>query len=156
MKVILETAASDFGCSISQKFHWSIYNGELHTCMTIGVTINSPETSIMSDRDGTVQGMVFDDNPEIKFLPINVHEKFPNIIGLSAWQCAIKVVSKKNFKNLSHLTVLSLARNQIEKVDIDTFDDLTSLEKLHLRKKIIFLDYLNDLNRFVIAFFFVL
>lgn len=103
------------------------------------VTINKPETLITTSDSGTVEGILFDSNKGIEYLPVNVYEKFPNLIGISAWNCAVKAVTKKNFKNLKQLKFLGLASNHIETIDENTFEDLISLTTLNMRKKILIL-----------------
>ena len=93
--------------------------------------INSADTTITA-RDESVEGFWLWVNKKIKFLPIDVSEKFPNLLGLSAYSCSLTTVSKANFKGLSKLRYLNLGYNQIEKIRSDVFSDLVSLEQLHM------------------------
>lgn len=68
-------------------------------------------------------------------MPTNLSLSFPDLIGISADFCSIKMVFKENFKNLNKLKELWLSNNQIEKVMGNTFEDLTSLEWLYLREE---------------------
>lgn len=96
-----------------------------------GPAINSPDVSI-TPRDETIEGLSFDDNKEIYYLPVKVAETFPNLIAYWAMHCSLTEVSKINFKHLSKLRTLSLHHNQIVTIASNTFDDLTSLEHLYL------------------------
>lgn len=82
--------------------------------------------------DSTVLALKFDLNNKISVLPVRVDETFPVLAAYFAQYCSIKTISKVNFKNLKKLRVLALTNNKIERIDDDTFEDLTSLEQLGL------------------------
>lgn len=92
------------------------------------------ETLILA-QDSFVQGLELERNNMIFYLPIKIAESFPNLLALSAWDCSLKEISRKNFENLSKLKQLILYRNEIETIFYDTFADLIALEYLNLRKK---------------------
>lgn len=102
--------------------------------MNESTTINSTGFSISSSKDNNVKGFYSYRNDKIEFLPENFAEKFPNLVVIWASRCSIKKVSKKNFRNLRKLRGLDLDKNQIERIESDTFDDLIELEELHLGK----------------------
>ena len=112
--------------------HYDFGLGSWKTCYMDKTTeINSADTTIAS-RDESVEGLYFYNNKNIKFLPIEVSEKFPNLLGLGARDCSLTTISKANFKGLSKLRYLSLAQNRIEKIRSDVFEDLVALEHLYL------------------------
>lgn len=103
------------------------------------------ETRLISD-DFTIDlthedvvGLLLEHNQNILYLPINIHEAFPNLIGLSAYDCHVLAISNKNFKNLESLKELHLSNNYIEIIFSNTFEDLYSLEVVFLGKIISFL-----------------
>jgi Leucine-rich repeat (LRR) protein len=89
-------------------------------------------------RDESITGLDFDDNNKISFLPIKVHETFPNLLLYTASKCSLTKITKKNFEGLSKLKGLWLGTNQITTINDDTFEDLVSLKRLYLSKKIYF------------------
>lgn len=115
----------------------------------VGFGIDSPKTCFMdretaiesigltisSEIDESIEGLRFVDNKKIHFLPEKIEASFPNLVYFAAYGCSIKEISKDNFQNLTKLTFLSLALNQIEKIFSDTFEDLTSLKYLFLCKE---------------------
>lgn len=136
LTAMLESKADEVSCDFIENLNWSIYPGGFETCsMMTNVKIHTPDTSIASNYDDEFEAIQFDENHEIKFLPVNVSEHFPNLIGISAWKCSIKTISKKNFEGLTQLIALGLGFNEIEVIDAHTFEDLTSLRKLYLRKR---------------------
>jgi Leucine rich repeat len=119
---------------------WTISpNHRLHTCRLLTPSITSiyaPGFRINSLKDFSVTGINSERNKNIQFLPENVYEVFPNLEGYNSHACAIKIISKANFQGLNKLKDLNLHTNQIEMLISDSFQDLTSLNLLQLRKKI--------------------
>lgn len=106
--------------------------------------ITSDTVKISDAREESISKLWFDHNSKIFFLPIEIHEKFPNLIQINAFNCSISTISKSNFVKLSKLRILYLENNKIEKIDSDTFDDLISLEEIDLSK--CFLSFKKNLN----------
>lgn len=109
-----------------------LYNYGPKTCYMQEATIDSPGNLIKHQRDLTIKNLEFYFNREIRFLPIKVHEKFPNLMMISANYCSIKTVAKENFEKLNKLERLYLSGNHIEEIVQNCFEDLTQLEYLHL------------------------
>jgi hypothetical protein len=103
------------------------------TCYMIDETIiYDDDYSIANPKDTKVSGLLLEHNQNVKFLPVKVAEKFPNILGISAFDCKIKQISKANFENLHKLTEIHLHGNMIETIYSNTFEDLVSLEVIFL------------------------
>lgn len=100
--------------------------------MKKAIKIRKDDSLITSEPDDSVNGLAFLANKKVHFLPINIAESFPNLLGLSSWGCPIKVISRKHLKNLHKLKLLNLGRNKIEIIKKDTFKDLRSLEWIGL------------------------
>jgi Leucine-rich repeat (LRR) protein len=96
--------------------------------------IDDDDYTIANEKDTKVSGLLLEHNQKVKFLPIKVAEKFPNILGISAFDCKIKSISKENFENLHKLTEIHLHGNMIETIYSNTFEDLVSLEVIFLGK----------------------
>ena len=73
-------------------------------------------------------------NNEIYFLPIGVHEKFPNLINYSAQSCSILSISKKNFEKLRKLVRVELDENFISSIRSNTFEFLENLAYVTLSR----------------------
>jgi Leucine-rich repeat (LRR) protein len=94
--------------------------------------IDSVGFMISSPRNDTIKGLIFEHNTKINYLPENTGEKFPNLVGFSAYDAQLKAISKANFQNLIHLEELHLSNNQIQIINSDTFEGLISLEHIFL------------------------
>lgn len=86
----------------------------------------------ISTHDKSIGALVFYSNTNIFYLPVGVDQSFPNLLGYEAEHCAIKIISRQNFKRLKKLKFLFLAHNQIEKISSNTFNDLKYLTRLDL------------------------
>lgn len=130
---LLETSAKKkIECEEFDDEKWSTY-GSLKTCyMKKAIKIRKDDSLITSEPDHSVNGLAFLANKKVHFLPINIAESFPNLLGLSSWGCPIKIISRKHLKNLHKLKLLNLGRNKIEIIKKDTFKDLRSLEWIGL------------------------
>lgn len=116
---------------------WRTDKETLATCFIEKQGIHKPGFTISSRRDENITGIWFDQNQHIKYLPENVADRFPNLIGFSAESCGIKSISRENFKGLTELKHLWLKENMLEMIPTNTFSDLVSLEKLHLCKSVL-------------------
>lgn len=98
------------------------------------------ESSIIDKKDETfhfmldqsVDGLFFNENKKIEYLPVAVYRSFPNLIEYQANDCSIKEISRKNFEKLYKLNYIRLHFNQIEKITSDTFADLPLLRGIAL------------------------
>lgn len=104
-------------------------------CKMRNYTIIRDITYTISDPfNEKVETMSFSNNRNIEFLPILLHQTFPNIYIFSASRCAIKEISKGNFENLVQLDSIYLEENEIYAVLKDTFEGLQNLQTLYLSK----------------------
>lgn len=83
-------------------------------------------------RDEEVEGIVFDGNKKIEYIPYKIHMQFPNLAIYHANRCSIKQISKENFENLRRLKSIELASNKIQKLAGNTFKGLEKLTKVDL------------------------
>jgi Leucine-rich repeat (LRR) protein len=83
-------------------------------------------------RNESVKGLDLSQSKKVSFLPVQVADIFPNLIAISAWDCSIKTILKKNFARLIKLQQLCIDHNQIETIHSEIFEDLISLEVLTL------------------------
>lgn len=75
-------------------------------------------------------------NKKVFYLPIDVFETYPDLQAYAANDCSVKKVNRRNFMQLTKMLVIWLTRNLIEKIPSDTFEDLTLLVELQLRKNL--------------------
>lgn len=94
--------------------------------------ITNLNTEISSKFNTQVSGLTMTDSKTIHFLPIKVVDVFPNLVIYEAFNCAIKLLTRANFENLSKLKVIDVQHNQITSVTEDAFDDLSMLVHLDL------------------------
>lgn len=111
-----------------------LYDYGLKTCFLEVAVINSQGFTILSEKDSLMRNLQFYFNTEIRYLPIKIHKKYPNLTSINANYCSIRTIEYGNFEKLDKLEKLSLAGNHIQEVTTDTFADLTSLEYLFLSK----------------------
>lgn len=94
--------------------------------------INATNFIIADLRDEEVEGIIFDRNVNIEYLPVKIHLQFPNLDIYNASRCSIKQISKENFENLSRLKSIELSGNKIQKISGNTFKGLNSLLHVNL------------------------
>ncbi|CAG9809792.1 unnamed protein product [Chironomus riparius] len=87
---------------------------------------------IYEDKSLGVKGILFNYIKNIKYLPVKVYKKFPNMVGYSAYNCSIQEIRYENFENLKELQCLDIQYNEISSIPSDTFKDLTKLKYLFL------------------------
>lgn len=134
--------ADSVNCEKTDNYDWSGIR-TLKTCYIQTTTrIDSRDVTIASS-DVNIKGLALWYNKGIKFLPIRLKEAFPNLMGLSAYGCSLTEISYENFAGLSKLEYLNLGANLIEKINDDTFKDLTSLKRLDSGMPQINLKYLD-------------
>lgn len=100
-------------------------------------SIDSSDVIISGARDENMVAISFYNNKKIFYLPIKMHEKFPNLTHLFAHDCSISAIFKKNFDKLNQLTYLALLGNKVERIESGTFDDLLSIETIDLSEFLI-------------------
>jgi Leucine rich repeat len=120
-----------------------IYFGKQKTCRMMNSTsIDQTGVTISNAKDDTVAVIRFKRNKKILYLPQNISEVFPNLIGYDAYHSSLITISRENFHGLTKLKAIWLAENKIEKVSSDTFADLSALEWIWLGNTIFF--FLNN------------
>lgn len=132
--IVSDSIAKEVHCEKIEKMLWRSDYGNLTTCNMRNKTVIDADNTIISSTDESVEAIFFFVNPKIRYLPVEVSLKFPNLEVYNAFQCSLTTISKKNFWNLKKLRSLDLAENQIEMIRSDTFEDLTGLERLSLSR----------------------
>lgn len=123
--------ATEIPCSFIDAY-WFFTDSNLFSCDLKGEIFDSTSTIEQSTRNRRVKGLNFLDNKRIKFLPQNLGEALPNLIGISGFNSSLQSISASDFVNLKKLKYLNLAKNNLREIPSNTFDHLTSLEELDL------------------------
>jgi hypothetical protein len=111
--------------------------GNVKTCyMNNQASIDGKGFKISSSRDENMKVMFMFGNKKIIFLPDSPADVFPNLEMYESGACAIKEITRENFRGVIKLRFLRLSYNQIEIVRSDTFQDLAAIEWIGLCEKI--------------------
>lgn len=113
--------------------------------------IDSMSYEISPPTNKRVDSLDFSFNENISYLPTGLRRVFPELKSIDADFCSIRVILRDNFAGLKNLKYLDLDGNKIEKIDLNTFDDLVTLKKLMLSKLKLFSLFQK---RFSIFFYF--
>lgn len=97
--------------------------------------ISAVNFTVADLEHGEVDGILFNDNKDVGYLPVEVYKKFPNLVYFWASNTSIKEISALNFDRLSSLDYLGLANNQIEFVPNFCFESLIRVEYINLSMK---------------------
>lgn len=126
--------------TVCKNYHHRLISalGDVKTC-TIGsaISINEVGMTISLDRDESVDGFDISSNQKIFFLPDNIAKTFPNLVIYTSYKSPIEAVFRSNFHGLQNLKRLDINHNQIERIEVDTFNDLLQLESLYMGKYMI-------------------
>lgn len=81
--------------------------------------------------------IVFFKNKNIYYLPEQVGQKFPNLVGYYADGCSILAVDRVNFQDIPKLESLVLSGNRLVSLPANVFFDLKALKEVLLREFLI-------------------
>lgn len=126
------------------------WRGQATCHMDETTAITTDDAKISDARNENFTHLSFFQNSEISFLPIEIHEKMPNLNKITAFLCSISKISKKNFSKLTKVLFLDLRYNKIEKIQSDTFEDLLELKTVWLGKLVF--SELEEKFKFFISF----
>lgn len=128
-------ALKQISCEKVINYEYADDIGSQKACVLKKVTvIDSLGFTFAPEKNDSIRGIDFSDNKKISFLPFKLHKTFPRMLVIAASSCSIKAISRENFKNLKVLRGLWLRNNQIETIPSNTFEDLTSIDDIDLRK----------------------
>lgn len=134
----------EIGCDYDStgNVFWPELNKTLYTCVlneyeiidgqNYKIFANTEPYQLPLIKDEDIQAISFVNNKNIKFLPVNIGESFPNLIAMKASGNSIANITRETFMNLPKLKFLNLSFNKIKSLNPDTFEYLTGLENLNL------------------------
>lgn len=99
---------------------------------TINQVIGSDAYVLASEPNATVTFFDISSNRQVKYLPREIGEKFPNLKEVAAMQCGLTIVRDHYFKNMRNVENVDLSFNYIASIEAGAFDDMESLKKLSL------------------------
>lgn len=113
--------------------HHIHYCDQYEQFMMTNETIITTQPSVISTAvKEEVDWFDISENKNVKFLPINVFRKFPNLKIYYAFKSGIVGVYKNNFYGGKNLQGLWLDHNEIVAIESKSFDELSSLKWLYL------------------------
>lgn len=133
----LKVVENDFNCETLNTYSFVYFNvtiqeNEKNCLVHENTVINIDDVSFLLTSDYTIDGINFNANKKIQFLPVKIFQSFPNLRGYFAGNLNVSKVSHKNLQRLAKLEVLYLNGNQIEKMKSDTFEGLLKLRIVNL------------------------
>lgn len=82
-------------------------------------------------------GAVVVKNSNFIILPSQIFQKFKNLLVFRASDVNLRQITRDNFKDAEHLTVLHLDRNDIHDLEDGIFSSLKRLQRLDLSRNLI-------------------
>lgn len=127
---VASVEAVDINCEI-RRLH-----DEIETCCYLNNTaIQEENVEIGGSENVKIDTILLSQNKKIKFLPVKIHNKLPELKLYNARNANIEKISALNFVGLSKLQFLDLSHNKFEFIPDDCFLGLKALQKINLSKK---------------------
>lgn len=134
-KVLFIAALSQVFCDF--KVMGSVCCGYLNACLVLNQNIISDDYDLGSEVKTNVEQFEIIYNREVKFLPRNIGEKFPNLKEFRVLNCGLTVVRIHYFKNMQNLKRLMCSFNEITTLEAGAFEDLVNLRWLKFDNNLI-------------------
>lgn len=127
------TITVDVSTSCKQA-NWK-YFGRTHlTCGIVKPKIDSQSVYINSPHDTKVLGFLVSNEKYVKFVPMNVAEKYPNLIAFEIYNSSLTSISRQTLSKLHSLLYFNVGGNQITMIESQAFQYQTRLELLDLAR----------------------
>ncbi|CRL08203.1 CLUMA_CG020936, isoform A [Clunio marinus] len=123
----------DLICEFNETF-WEYSEAILLTCNIQNQPIKflGMKLKLSPENADKIEGLNFNRNTNMKYLPVEIAEVFPNLLEISAKDSYLESISNNNFKGLHKLKNLFLESNDLKIIESQTFEGLFSLEELDL------------------------
>jgi hypothetical protein len=112
-------------------FKWVRLGLSFETCNIDEGFFGKPGSIIKSSVHLTVKAFAIVDSYKTFYVPVNLHEKFPNLYVAQIEKCSIRHIGNE-FQGLNELQVLYLDNNKIRTIDDQAFKDNSKLTFLSL------------------------
>lgn len=101
--------------------------------LDLDTRIDAPDYKFANDVKYKIfEFLIISHQPDVEFLPVSVHESFPNLTAYLIRKTPVRKISKKNFEKMYKLKVLALDQNEIEVIKSDTFEDLINVDRISI------------------------
>lgn len=124
----MSQATDQLNCTLKLR-RWNYFDTQMTCFVQPPTEIHDAEQ--LSKPDTIVKGFIVEAKHQMKFLPENVGETFPELIVFRA-EGSFKLVGKRNFVKMPNLKLLVLQNSEIVSIPNNTFDDLRKLKYLRL------------------------
>lgn len=111
----------------------------LHYCnyyeqflLSTEAVFETPRVDVSCDTSTDVTWFDISENKNVKFLPLNVFRKFPNLKIYYAFKSGVMEIHQNNFFGAGKLQGLWLDHNEIATIESGSFDELQALKWLYL------------------------
>ena len=134
ISILTQTKTEIIQCEKCEDKNWTLVGPQMTCFIESSKIVEFENNQLTANKSDKVTGLSLSWNANLVSLPENINEIFSNLETISADGCHIQKLRKKNFAGLKKLKNLQLNSNPIVEIPDDTFEDLTSLEYLHLSK----------------------
>jgi Leucine-rich repeat (LRR) protein len=98
----------------------------------IETVISTPTATLSNERNEDILAVDFNIAKRISFLPNNLYEVFPNLEAILVSFTNLKVLTKRNLRNLSKLQQLEVDHSRLKEIDENAFESVANLMYLEL------------------------
>lgn len=88
-------------------------------------------TTLSNSANENVTELLMRNNKKIEYLPQDAAVPFPNLNTINAYDCSVKSLTKLHFQGLTKMRIVNLAKNQLETIDENSFDDTVNVAGLY-------------------------
>ena len=113
----------------------------MYICNVQGLNISEPNT-LITNVSGThvTNFQIVDvnslkiDNQNMKFLPINIAEYFPDLKEIIVSNSNLEYITEKDFRGLTQLSIMFMTNNRLKDLPCGVFDTNKRLEEIHFEE----------------------
>lgn len=118
--------------TVTWMISFSAYYPDLKTCVPNIEKVDDEDFTISTETDPSILGFGVQYKENVKFLPKNLGNTFPELIAFQVCNCSVTWINEYHFKGLSKLRALDLSHNKIGNIASGAFADLVSIQYLYM------------------------